>query len=169
MNDVLWLWWSEDSWGLVAQLGWAFGSHPKGRGFDSLRVHTAENRSVAAIRQGGFLVCSSMRRWRLFWLIWSRFKSGHSGIITYPFIAIFLIYALIFWTPASFIRSCSISTSSGLNFTYCTFVFSAFGYKISAVKYRIFVRFCQVILTMKKSYLSIKYVSWLPYISFNAV
>ena len=30
----------------------------------------------------------------------------------------------------------------------CTFVFSAFGYKISAVKYRILVRFCQVLLAL---------------------
>lgn len=36
----------------------------------------------------------------------------------------------------------------------CTFVFSAFGYKISAVKYRIFVRFCQVLLALFLNFFS---------------
>ena len=36
----------------------------------------------------------------------------------------------------------------------CTFLFSAFGYKISAVKYRILVRFCQVLLALFLNFFS---------------
>lgn len=53
-------------------------------------------------------------------------------------------------TPTSSQVSIKIRKSpnhKGLS-SICTFVFSAFGYKISAVKYRIFVRFCQFLLAI---------------------